>query len=173
MISGMRSLRFSRRLGHVRKAGIVQLRIGPALTGILLVLRSGLPWEMLPAEMGSGSGMSCWRRLRDWQAAGVWSRLHHVLLDRLHAAGEIDWSRACLGSASIPAKKGGVPPARTRRTGTRRASRYRNVRHAARPLHERRQPARQRHNGGDPRCYPVCAERSERTTATSSGQVAR
>lgn len=37
-----------------------------ALTGILFVLRSGLPWEMLPAKMGCGSGMSCWRRLRDW-----------------------------------------------------------------------------------------------------------
>lgn len=95
-----------------------------ALTGILFVLRSGLPWEMLPAEMGCGSGMSCWRRLRDWQAAGVWSRLHHVLLERLHAAGEIDWSRACLDSASVPAQKGGLPPARTRRTG---ASRARNV----------------------------------------------
>ena len=92
-----------------------------ALTGILFVLRSGLPWEMLPAEMGCGSGMSCWRRLRDWQAAGVWSRLHHVLLERLHAAGQIDWSRACLDSASVPAKKGGLPPARTRRTGASQA----------------------------------------------------
>ncbi|WP_139234284.1 transposase, partial [Methylobacterium pseudosasicola] len=65
-----------------------------ALTGILFVLRSGVPWEMLPAEMGCGCGMSCWRRLRDWQAAGVWARLHQVLLERLHGAGEIDWSRA-------------------------------------------------------------------------------
>lgn len=91
-----------------------------ALTGILFVLRSGLPWEMLPAEMGCGSGMSCWRRLRDWQAAGVWARLHQVLLERLHAAGEIDWRRASLDSASVPAKKGGLPPARTRRTGASR-----------------------------------------------------
>nr|WP_280142642.1 transposase [Methylobacterium gossipiicola] len=92
-----------------------------ALTGILFVLRSGLPWEMLLAEMGCGSGMSCWRRLRDWQAAGVWARLHPVLLERLHAAGEIDWRRASLDSASVPAKKGGLPPARTRRTGASRA----------------------------------------------------
>jgi len=49
---------------------------------------------MLPAEMGCGACTSCWRRLRDWQAAGVRRRLHHVLLERLHAAGEIDWSRA-------------------------------------------------------------------------------
>ena len=75
-----------------------------ALTGILFVLRSGLPWEMLPAEMGCGCGISCWRRLRDWQGAGVWTRLHQVLLERLHAAGEIDWSRASLDSASVPAK---------------------------------------------------------------------
>jgi transposase len=54
-----------------------------ALSGIILVLKSGLPWEMLPQEMGCGSGMTCWRRLRDWQAAGVWTRLHRVLLDRL------------------------------------------------------------------------------------------
>ncbi|SHM20131.1 IS5/IS1182 family transposase, partial [Hymenobacter psychrotolerans] len=52
-----------------------------ALTGILFVLRSGIPWEMLPAEMGCGSGMTCWRRLRDWHEAGVWQRLHQVLLD--------------------------------------------------------------------------------------------
>lgn len=80
-----------------------------ALTGILFVPPSGLPWEMLPAEMGCGSGMRCWRRLRDWQAAGVWARLHQVLLKRMHAAGEIDWGRASLDSASVPAKKGGLP----------------------------------------------------------------
>jgi transposase len=78
-----------------------------ALTGILFVLKSGIPWEMLPAEMGCGSGMRCWRRLRDWQHAGIWERLHHVLLDRLGRANAIDWSRAALDSASIPAKRGG------------------------------------------------------------------
>ncbi|MCJ2109634.1 IS5 family transposase [Methylobacterium sp. E-025] len=78
-----------------------------ALTGILFVLRSGRPWEMLPAEMGCGSGITCWRRLRDWQEAGVWARLHQVLLGRLHAASQLDWSRASLDSASVPAKKGG------------------------------------------------------------------
>src|SRR5690349_9643506 len=75
-----------------------------ALTGILFVLKSGLLWEMLPQRMGCGSGMTCWRRLRDWQAAGVWQKLHRVLLDRLGRAGAIDWSRACVDSASAPAK---------------------------------------------------------------------
>src|SRR3954462_8999140 len=87
------------------------------LTGILFVLKSGIPWEMLPREMGCGSGMTCWRRLREWQAAGVWNRLHRVLLDRLGRANAIDWSRACVDSASVPAKRGARAPARTRRTG--------------------------------------------------------
>ncbi|KQP53617.1 hypothetical protein ASF41_23325 [Methylobacterium sp. Leaf111] len=95
--------------GRCPKGGRPPIENRAALTGILFVLRSGLPWEMLPAEMGCGSGLSCWRRLRDWQAAGVWSRLHHVLLERLHASGAIDWSRACLDSASVPAKTYGPP----------------------------------------------------------------
>src|SRR5215204_3004898 len=72
------------------------------LTGIVFVLKSGIAWEMLPREMGCGSGMTCWRRLRDWQAAGVWEKVHHVLLDRLDKANAIDWSRAA-NSVSIPA----------------------------------------------------------------------
>lgn len=79
-----------------------------ALAGIIFVLKSGIPWEMLPQEMGCGSGMTCWRRLRDWKAAGVWDRLHQLLLDRLRAAGEIDWSRATVDSASVRAVGGGT-----------------------------------------------------------------
>ena len=77
-----------------------------ALTGILFVLRSGIPWDLLPRELGCGSGVTCRRRLRDWQAAGVWDRLHRTLLDRLGEADRIDWERACLDSASVPAKRG-------------------------------------------------------------------
>lgn len=84
-----------------------------ALTGILFVLRTGIPWEMLPTEMGCGSGVTCWRRLRDWQAAGVWDRLHRELLRRLRDADRIDWSRACIDSSSIAAKRGAPRPART------------------------------------------------------------
>ncbi len=60
-----------------------------ALTGILFVLQTGIPWEMLPQEMGCGSGMACWRRLRTWHNAGVWDRLHQVLLARLRHADRI------------------------------------------------------------------------------------
>jgi transposase len=77
-----------------------------ALSGIIFVLKSGIPWEMLPQEMGCGSGVTCWRRLREWQEAGVWERLHRVLLDRLGEADQIEWERAALDSASIPAKGG-------------------------------------------------------------------
>src|SRR3954451_2399757 len=56
------------------------------LTGILYVLKTGVPWEYLPQEMGCGSGMTCWRRLQEWQQAGVWRRLHELLLAKLHQA---------------------------------------------------------------------------------------
>lgn len=78
-----------------------------ALTGILFVLRSGIPWEMLPQEMRCGCGMTCWRRLRDWQAAGVWDKLWAVLLSELNGANKIDWSRAAVDSSSIRAVGGG------------------------------------------------------------------
>ena len=92
-----------------------------ALTGIVFVLKSGIPWEMLPQEMGCGSGMTCWRRLREWHEAGVWERLHRVLLDRLGEADKIDWERASLDSASIPAKRGAQKPERILRIKERRA----------------------------------------------------
>ncbi len=76
------------------------------LAGIIFVLKSGIPWKMLPKEMGCGSGVTCWRRLRDWQKAGVWQRLHRLLLDLLGKTNEVDWSRASLDSATVPAKRG-------------------------------------------------------------------
>ena len=78
------------------------------LTGIIFVLRSGIPWEMLPQEMGCGSGMSCWRRLRDWQERGIWQLIHFILLDSLARYGQIDWSRAVVDGSSILAVFGGA-----------------------------------------------------------------
>jgi transposase len=92
-----------------------------ALTGILFVLQSGIPWEMLPQEIGCGSGMTCWRRLRDWQSAGVWDRLQRALLDRLGRRNAIDFRRAALDSASVAAKRGARKRGRTRPTGASRA----------------------------------------------------
>jgi transposase len=73
------------------------------LTGILFLLRTGMAWADLPAELGCGSGMSCWRRLRDWTQAGVWPKVHQVLLRHLNATGKIDGSRAVIDSASVRA----------------------------------------------------------------------
>ena len=84
-----------------------------AQQGILFVLDS---WTHLPAELGFGSGVTCWRRLNEWQKAGVWERLHELLLARLRAAGEIEWSRAVADASHVQAKKGAPRRARARLT---------------------------------------------------------
>jgi transposase len=103
-----------------------------ALRGILFVLKTGIQWEDLPQEMGCGCGMTCWRRLRDWQKAGVWQELHALLLDRLAEADQIDWSRASVDSASVPAPhapKGAPGSGRKQWVRTRRtvASKARSI----------------------------------------------
>ncbi len=87
-----------------------------ALNGILYALLTGIPWEDLPQELGFGSVMTCWRRLRDWQAAGVWYRLHLAMLRRLREHDQIDWERASLDGASVSSPRGAKKPAPTRRT---------------------------------------------------------
>ena len=74
-----------------------------ALTGIILVLRSGIPWELLPREMGCGSGVSCWRRLRDWEAAGIWQSIHAQLLGELRKSDELDLSIVAADSGTVRA----------------------------------------------------------------------
>jgi transposase len=91
-----------------------------ALTGILFVLRSGIPWQMLPKEMGCGSGSTCWRRLVRWQRAGVWRRLHAVLLAELRRRGQLDLARVVVDSASVRALRGGKKLDRTQPIAVRR-----------------------------------------------------
>ena len=91
------------------------------LTGILFVLKTGMPWEYLPQEMGCGSGMTCWRRLHDWQEAGVWQTIWQALLDELGGAGKIDWSTSAMDSCSVRALFGGRRPVQTPRIGARTA----------------------------------------------------
>ena len=70
------------------------------------MLHTGIAWRHLPAELGFGSGVTCWRRLDEWQRAGVWVKLHGLLLERLRAAGQIEWTRAVVDSSHIQAKRG-------------------------------------------------------------------
>ncbi|WP_154219722.1 transposase, partial [Xanthomonas oryzae] len=89
------------------KGGRPRLSDQQALNGIIYVLRTGIAWEELPGELGYGSGMTCWRRLRDWQVSGVWHRLHQVLLAELRRADTLDMSRASLDAASVASPRGG------------------------------------------------------------------
>lgn len=88
-----------------------------ALNGIMFVLHTGIPWEDLPQQLGFGSGMTCWRRLRDWQAAGVWEKLHLAMLRRLRKHDQIDWGRASIDGTSVASPRGVRKRARIRQTG--------------------------------------------------------
>src|SRR5947208_12546341 len=102
-----------RRRRNRQYAGRMPIPERAVLTGILFVLRTGLPWNMLPREMGCGSGTTCWRRLVRWQRAGVWKRLHRVLLNELRRRGQIDLARAVVDSSSLRALRGGKKLDRT------------------------------------------------------------
>jgi transposase len=93
------------------KGGRPRLSDRACLTAILFVLRSGIPWQMLPQELACGSGMTCWRRLRDWQLAGVWDLMHFALLDWLAAStrsiGRGRWSTAVPSARCTAASRPG------------------------------------------------------------------
>jgi len=84
-----------------------------ALSAILFVLKTGLPWEHLPQELGWGSGMTAWRRLHAWQKKGIWKKIHAALLAHVQGADGLDWSRAIVDSSSVRAVHGGKKRGRT------------------------------------------------------------
>jgi len=90
-----------------------------AFTAIVFVLKTGIPWEDLPQEMGCGCGMTAWRRLEKWQGLGIWEKIHRAFLNELGKEGHIDWKRFLIDSSSIAAPKGGFKPAPIRRTAPR------------------------------------------------------
>jgi transposase len=94
-----------RRFRHPGRRRLDDRRV---LCGILFVLYTGIPWRCLPKELGFGSGATCWRRLRDWNDAGVWQKLHELLLAELRAAGMLDFSRAAVDGSHVRAMKGGA-----------------------------------------------------------------
>jgi transposase len=99
---------------RVRSPGRRRLPDRLVLQGILFVLCTGIQWEFGPQELGFGSGMTCWRRLAEWNRAGVWQRLHEVLLAELRVAGQLDFSRAVIDSSHVRALRKGPKPVRAR-----------------------------------------------------------
>jgi transposase len=104
-----------------RNAGRKRLPDRQVLSGILFVLHTGIQWEFLPQELGFGSGMTCWRRLEEWNKAGVWTRLHELLLAELRAADKLDWDRCVIDSSHVRAARRGPKAARARSTAPDRA----------------------------------------------------
>ena len=91
------------------KGGRARIDDGAAETGILFVLKTEIPWEYLPRELGCGSGMTCWRRLHQWMLAGVWQHIHEAFLRRLQEHDQIMWDRACVDAASVYTAVGPTP----------------------------------------------------------------
>ena len=144
-------LLLKRRRRNRRYAGRKPIPDRAVLTGIRFVLRSGIPWNMLPPEMGCGSGTTRWRRLVRWQRAGVWKRLHRVLLDELRHEARLNLARAVVDSASPRAVRGGknwTEPYRSPQGRVEASSSHRRERDSARRDADGRQPAR---------CHPVAA----------------
>jgi transposase len=104
-----------------RRPGRNRLDDRKVLCGILFVLHTGIQWEYLPQELGFGSGMTCWRRLAEWNSAGVWQRLHELLLSELQGAGKLDWSRAVIDSSHVRAARRGPKADRARSTAPAQA----------------------------------------------------
>jgi transposase len=103
------------------KGGRPRVSHRQALTGIVFVLRTGIPWQALPPELNCGSGSTCWRRFAQWTTLDVWSKLHAALLSQLGKAGALNLERAVVDSASVRAVFGGRTLAPIRRIVPSRA----------------------------------------------------
>lgn len=134
---------------RLRHPGRLRVPDRLSLAGVIYVLRTGVAWRDAPAETVGCSGVTAWRRLRDWAEAGVWPRLHAALPTGLRHAGLLDLNYCSVGGSHIRAVKGGgtsTPrpcPPRLQAPPDRRPSRDPARRHA-----HRRQPVR---------CHPAHA----------------
>jgi len=89
------------------KGGRPRINHRAILNGVIFALKTGIPWEYLPRELGCGSGMTCWRRLHEWMQAGVWQRAHEAVLRRLREHHQIMWDRTSVDAVGVPAPAGG------------------------------------------------------------------
>ncbi len=135
-----------RRRRRCRYPGRRRLDDRLVLNGILFVLTTGIAWQRLPQELGFGSGMTCWRRLRDWRKAGVFEHLHELLLAKLRQADRLDLSRAVCDSATLRALLGGdktgPSPVDRSKPGCKHSPDRRRQRRPSRLPAHRRQPTR-------------------------------
>jgi len=93
-----------------RKGGRPPVPPRSCLEGILWVLRTGARWKDLPKSFPSY--VTCWRRLRDWSAAGIFQKAWARLLHKLDGLGGVNWEEALADGTFSPAKKGGPASAR-------------------------------------------------------------
>ena len=91
-----------------------------ALAGIVFVLKTGIAWNQLPTSLVGCSGVTCWRRLRNWTKAGVWPQLHQLLLAELRAAGALNLDRCAVDGSHVRALTGGPKSGRPRWTAVAR-----------------------------------------------------
>ncbi|MFF8280801.1 IS5 family transposase [Streptomyces lateritius] len=90
-----------------RHPGRLRVPDRTALAGVMYVLRTGVAWRDVPAESVGCSGVTAWRRLRDWTEAGVWPRLHATLLGELRRADLLDLDDCAVDGSHIRALKRG------------------------------------------------------------------
>lgn len=104
------------------KGGRPRVSDRACLSGIIFVLRTGIPWNLLPPDFGCGDGVTCWRRFDEWRRAGVWLLIHELLIRELGQEGQVDLTFATIDSASVRALFGGPTQAPTPRIVPRRAA---------------------------------------------------
>ena len=83
------------------------------MRALLFITRTGMAYNMLPNDVFGVSGVTAWRRLRDWTHAGVWSEMHRRALNGLGKLGAIDQDKVVVDSQSVRAVLGGRTPAQT------------------------------------------------------------
>ncbi len=92
---------------HIQYAGRKPAEARKVMTGIIFVLKTGVPWKSLPATSDFPSGHTCRRRLIEWDERGVWTRLWHSILSELQSEGQLSWERGVVDSSSVRAGHGG------------------------------------------------------------------